>query len=88
MIRDFFTSGRVVDFILLVVVAEFGLATWLNRGAPSRRMLLDKAFALAPGACLLLALRASLTGAPWTMTALWLTISLPLHIGDVVRRRV
>lgn len=82
----FFSSGHAVDLVLLVLAAEF-LWLQLRPGAPRGRIL-DRMLALAPGACLLLALRAALTGAPWPWVALEVTASLPFHLADVARRRL
>ncbi len=81
----FFAGGHAVDLVLAVLAAEF---LWLNLrpGAPRGRML-DRVLALAPGACLMLALRAALTSAPWPWVAAAVTASLPFHLADVARRR-
>ncbi len=76
-----FASGRAVDLVLLVMVAE-GL--WLVLRA--RRHAGDVAFMLLPGALMMLALRAALTGAGWMWVAVWLALSLPAHLEDVRRR--
>jgi hypothetical protein len=49
--------------------------------------LLGPLLALAPGACLVLAVRAAMTGAGWMWIALWLLASLPFHLADLARRR-
>lgn len=74
-------SGHAVDLILVVMLAE---ALWLHlrRKAP----LLDVALALLPGALILLAARAALTGADWPMIALPLALSFPVHLADLRRR--
>jgi hypothetical protein len=78
----FFSSGSVIDAVLLFIAAE---AAWLifTRGR-------DKAFsiliALAPGVCLLLAARTALTDAGWMWTAAWVTASLPFHLLDLKLR--
>ena len=83
---EFFASGRAVDVVLLVLAAEFA---WLSLRPGARRgRRLDRILALAPGACLLLALRAALTGAPWPWVAAAVTASLPFHLADVLRRRL
>ena len=83
---DLFTSGRVVDLILLVVVVEvIVLAAFpCLRGAMS---LADVALLIAPGVMLMLALRAALTGAPHTITAAILAAGFVFHLWDVIRRR-
>lgn len=86
--RDLFASGRAVDIVLVVMLVEF--AVLVVRRAPDQRTAtaIDLGFALAPGACILLGLRAALVGASWPWIALWLLASFPLHISDLLRRRV
>jgi hypothetical protein len=74
-------SGHAVDLILIVMLAE---AAWLRIG---RRVgLVDIALALLPGALILLAARAAITGADWPMIALPLALSFPVHLADLRRR--
>lgn len=80
---ELFASGRIVELILLFVVLEsIGLILWRRRAArgPSARALLAN---LGAGAALLLALRACLAGADWPWIALWLTLALAAHAGDL-----
>ena len=49
--------------------------------------MVDVLFAIAPGACLILALRAALTGSNWIWIAAPLAVSLPFHLADLARRR-
>lgn len=46
----------------------------------------DAALRLLPGALMLLALRAALTGAGWPWIALALAASFPAHLADIARR--
>jgi hypothetical protein len=80
MLRDFFHSGRAADLVLLFMAIEFVV---LSR----RRAMVDVLFAIAPGACLILALRAALTGSNWIWIAAPLAVSLPFHLADLARRR-
>ncbi len=82
-LAGFFASGHAVDVVLLVVALEFGVLSVRRRGP-----LLDRVLVLAPGACLLLALRAALTGAGWPWVALALAASFPVHLADLIRRRL
>lgn len=80
-------SGRIVDLILLVLVAEGVVLAALalrRRGPvlPTSGMLLN----LAAAACLLLGLRAAFTGAGWTLAGMWLGASLLAHVGELVLR--
>ena len=82
----FFASGHAVDLVLLVVAAEFAYLN-LRRGR-GRAGWTDRALALAPGVCLLLAVRTALTGGPWPLVAAALALSFPFHVADVVRRKL
>ncbi len=83
---ELFASGRIADLILAVLaVQSLTLALWhrrTGRGIPPAELL---GFALA-GACLLLALRAALTGAAWPMVALWLALAGAAQLYDIARR--
>ena len=81
----FFASGHAVDLVLLVIAAEFVVLTLRGSGHAT---WIDRVLALAPGVCLLLALRVALTGGPWPWVALALAASFPFHLADVVRRRL
>lgn len=81
-----FASGRIVDIALALMALE-ALGLWAYRRAQGRSFpLADIAWNLGAGACLLLALRAALTGAGWPWIALFLTVALVAHIGDFRRR--
>lgn len=82
----FFESGLAVDLVLVFVLIEALLIFWhylrSGRGlAPGPLLSL-----LVPGACLLLALRAALTGADWSWLALWLIAALLAHLADLKQR--
>jgi len=87
-LNSFFTNGHAVDLILIVIVAEFVFLTVRARSTGPGRSTVDRVLALAPGVCLLLALRAALTGAGWPWIALALAASFPVHIADLIRRRL
>ncbi|MGI4976647.1 MAG: hypothetical protein ACRYG6_06865 [Janthinobacterium lividum] len=81
-----FASGRVVDLILLLVLAEAAALLALHRATgrgPRPAALLPN---LAAGACLLLALRFGLRGAAWPVLALCLLGSLAAHLADLRAR--
>lgn len=81
-----FASGDIVDLILALVAAEAlvlaALRRWTGRGPPLGALLGN----LLAGACLLLALRAALTGAPWQTTAGWLAAAFVAHLWDLGQR--
>lgn len=85
-LADFFSSGRAVDVVLAVMALE-AIALGIYFRATSRGIpLVDLLFNLATGACLLFALRAALTGRPWTWVAAGLSASLVGHLLDLSRR--
>jgi hypothetical protein len=88
VLNTLFASGRVVDLVLLVMVAEWVFLFLRRRGREEGPPMVDRVLAFAPGVCLLLALRAALTGAGWPWVAAALAASFPFHIADLIRRRL
>ena len=81
VLERFFSSGHAVDAALAVLLVEaLALIFW------RRRPLASVMTTVFPGACLLMALRAALTGAGVTWVALWLALSLPAHLADLWKR--
>ncbi len=76
-----FASGHAVDIVLAVIAVELG---WLTVGRGWRAA--DAFCRLAPGALMLLALRAALTDQSWAWIALPLALSFPVHLADLTRR--
>lgn len=79
-------SGRIVDLMLVFIVLEIILFTWLRRhrrGAFSLPALLVN---IGAGASLMLALRASLTQSGWQWIAMFLVAALVFHLADVASR--
>jgi hypothetical protein len=82
----FFSSGLLADIILAVMVAE-ALLLLLYRKITGRGLAPADLFAmLLAGACLVLALRAVLTGSGWPVVALFLGAALLAHLMDLYRR--
>lgn len=76
-------SGRIVDLILLLVALEaLWLAWWLRRRGGVLRLLPN----LVAGACLLLALRAGLTGAGGAWLGAALLCAFAAHLADLAIR--
>lgn len=67
--------------MLCVVLLEAVWLTWWRGWTPGAA-----AVCLLPGALLLLALRAALTGFGWQWVALALLLSFPAHLADVALR--
>lgn len=83
---DLFASGRIVDLILLLLVVEVAALHAYRRSTGGGIAVVDIVMNNLAGAGLLLALRAALTGSPWTLIALWLLAAFAAHIADVARR--
>ena len=84
--ESFFLSGRVVDYILVLILLElFGLGLWrgLGRSGPEFGAVLPY---LASGAALLCALRVALTGGEWPLMAAALLVAFAAHLYDLYRR--
>lgn len=82
----FFAHGHAVDLVLAVIAAEFA---WLClRRIRVHGEMLSRVLAFGPGVCLLLALRAAMTGLDWPWVAVFLAASFPIHLGDLIRRRL
>jgi hypothetical protein len=84
--QDLFESGRVIDLALFVLAAEVVALGWRHRATGRGPDVIDLLANAAAGACLLLALRAALTGADWPWVAAALCGSLVAHLADLARR--
>ena len=81
-----FASGRIIDIILVLMVAE-GVALGVlyrrsGRGIPLTQVVLN----LVAGASLMLVVREALTGASWPTMAATLGIALIAHVLDMAQR--
>ncbi len=78
-----FADGWIVDIILglmaLEAVALIALRRMLGHGPSPLEIIVS----LAAGLCLLIALRAALTGGPWPIIAAALAASLVAHLTDL-----
>jgi hypothetical protein len=83
-----FASGLAVNIALAVIGLEFFVLLFRRPAGTRRGGVLELILALGPGVCLMLALRAALTGGGALLVALWLTASLPLHLADIARRKL
>ena len=86
ILAQFFLSGRVADVAIAITVVEgLAIAAYFRatgRGVDPRNYAVN----MVSGVCLMLALRAALTGASWAMVALCLSASGALHALDIWRR--
>ena len=81
-----FAGGRAVDVALAALVVE-GVVLGVyhartGRGLRARELVAN----LAAGACLLLALRAALTGGDWRVVAAWLVGAFAANLADLGQR--
>ena len=77
-----FASGHAVDIVLAVIAIELAWMVGVGEWRPVDAML-----RLAPGALMLLALRAALSGCDWYWIALPLLMSFPAHLADLARHK-
>lgn len=81
-----FEGGRVIDLILMLMGLEAMVLAALyymrGKGIAPLRLLPN----LLAGACLMLALRAALTGAGTTVIGAWLALGLVGHLVDLGQR--
>ena len=80
--EPFFTSGHAVDLVLAFMAAEAVALILMKRPA------LTVVLTILPGVAMMLALRAAITDAGWQSVAIWLTVSLPLHLADLRHRKL
>lgn len=73
-----FASGLAADIILVVIAGE---AIWLR--LRRRWLIVSILCRLMPGALMMVALRAALTGQGWVWIAVPLTLSFPFHLADL-----
>ena len=78
-----FHTGAIIDLILLVMAVEGGLLWLLRR---TRKAALDLAFAILPGALILLAFRGAVPHGDWRVMAGFLAAAFPVHLTDLWRR--
>lgn len=81
-----FESGRIVDLILLLMLAEALVLIALAQVWRARLPLAGLLSNLAAGAFLILALRAVLTESGWLVAGVWLTMALFAHVVDLAQR--
>jgi hypothetical protein len=85
-LEDLARSGRLVDVALAFMLVEALVLVARRRRRGGGLDARAVAALLLPGACLLLALRAALTGAAAGTIALWLLTALAAHLGDLAAR--
>ena len=83
---ELFANGRVVDYILFLMLLEvLGMAWWRRRSGYGLN-LNELLASIGAGAALLLALKSALVRAPWLQVAFWLLAALVAHATDLTLR--
>ncbi|PKU23656.1 hypothetical protein [Telmatospirillum siberiense] len=82
----FLASGQAVDCILAVLLVEILVVGLRRGGCGAGQRLISMIIAALPGGCLLLALKAALSGAGPMWVGIWLALSFPTHLADLWRR--
>jgi hypothetical protein len=85
-VESWISSGRIVPWIVALVVVEAGVLTWWRRRTGSGPAPGPNLANLAAGAALLLALGAALRDASWTWVAGFLGAALLAHLVDLGAR--
>lgn len=83
---ELLASGRMIDFILVLVALEAVALLMYHRRTKRGVAPAALLFNLAAGACLLLAARGALTGAAWPWVAAALFGALCAHLLDLAQR--
>jgi CBS-domain-containing membrane protein len=83
MLAKLFASGRIVDWILLLLACEWVAVLVAQRMLKRSLGVPALLVGLGAGLALLLALRESLLGAPWQAVAAWLAAAFVAHIFDL-----
>jgi hypothetical protein len=85
--QELFASGRVADIMLALMALEaIGLVLLARRQFVSPSRLMSSLANIGAGACLVLALRFALVGAPWPAVAAALVLALIAHVADTYFR--
>ena len=84
--HELFSTGLIVDLIIVFVLAEWAAIVLFRvrsgKGIPALEITAN----LLAGILLMLALRAALVGASWHWIAAALTAALAAHLGDLSQR--
>ena len=81
-----FASGRVADLIIGLMIVEWIVLTLIHRRTGRGVPPAELSASLAAGGSLVYALRAALSGAPWSRIATWLALALAAHAAYLALR--
>jgi hypothetical protein len=80
-LQDWLESGNAVLLMIAIILVEIAVLGFAYKSR-SRPIIVG----LIPGLCLMMALRAAMTGQGAEWIGLWLTASLPAHLIDLYGR--
>lgn len=81
-----FSGTLLIDIVIGVTLLEWALLSWWHRRTGRGIPMSELRNTLFAGLYLMLALRASMTGAPWYVVALLLLAAGLTHAADLWRR--
>jgi hypothetical protein len=85
-LQDIFSGTLLVDIVITVTLLEWGVLSWWHRRTGRGIPMSELRATLLAGLYLMLALRASMTAAPWYLVALLLLAAGLAHAADLWRR--
>lgn len=84
--HEIFSGTLLIDIVITVTVVEWGVLSWWHRRTGRGIPMSELRATLLAGLYLMLALRASMTAAPWYVVALLLLAAGFAHFSDLLRR--
>lgn len=86
ILQAIFSGTLLIDIVIAVTLLEWAALSWWHRRTGRGVSLAELRPTLLAGLYLMLALRASITAAPWYLVALLLLAAGLSHAADLVRR--
>lgn len=84
--HEIFSGTLLIDIVITVTLVEWGVLSWWHRRTGRGIPMSELRATLLAGLYLMLALRASMTAAPWYVVALLLLAAGLTHASDLLRR--
>jgi hypothetical protein len=85
-LHEIFSGTLLIDIVITVTLVEWGVLSWWHRRTGRGIPMSELRATLLAGLYLMLALRASMTAAPWYVVALLLLAAGLSHASDLLRR--
>jgi hypothetical protein len=85
-LHEIFSGTLLIDIVITVTLVEWGVLSWWHRRTGRGIPMSELRATLLAGLYLMLALRASMTAAPWYVVALLLLAAGLTHASDLLRR--